>query len=171
MSVASPDVYQPEVLTGAHAIENFTCGVDSMDKWLHRSARAGQRAGLSQTHVWSESASGAVLAYFAITPTSIQSEHLSSRERGGSSGDLPGYLVAKLALHVDLRGASNGSILLVDALRTIVSAADAVGGRLIVVDALDDKAHAFYERADFRALSRSNRLVMRVSTARAALGP
>ena len=44
------------------------------------------------------------------------------------------------------------------------------GGRVIVVDAIDDRAAAFYEHFGFRAIpANPNRFVMKASTAAASL--
>ena len=83
---------------------------------------------------------------------------------------VPGYLIGRLALDETLHGEGLGSQLLLDTLATIVSAAEVAGGRLIAVDAIDEAAHAFYRHHDFQPIEGSNRLVMKVGTARAALG-
>jgi hypothetical protein len=52
-----------------------------------------------------------------------------------------------------------------------VVSADRGGGRLIVVDAIDGQAAAFYRRYDFKQVKDNpRRLVLKVSTARAAIG-
>jgi hypothetical protein len=58
---------------------------------------------------------------------------------------------------------------LVDALERIVDAAHVGGGRLIVVDAIDDEARAFYRRHDFVPVAATMRLYLKVATAQAAL--
>lgn len=68
-----------------------------------------------------------------------------------------------------LHGQGLGTQLLLDALERIVAAANDAGGRLVAVDALDDSAHRFYEHHHFQPIQNSNRLVMKVATARAVL--
>jgi hypothetical protein len=162
--------YVLSALSDEHDISAFACGEESLNRWLSNEARAAQRSWLSRTHVWTELGASEVLAYFTILPTTIKPEGLSNKLHAGQ-GALPGYLLAKLALHERLRGATPklGPRLLVAALEMIGTAADAAGGRLIVVDALNERAHAFYRRADFRPIPATQRLVMRMSTARAAL--
>jgi predicted N-acetyltransferase YhbS len=87
---------------------------------------------------------------------------------GGYSA-IPGYLLARLALATPLHGQGLGGELLVDALGRIVEAARISAGRLIVVDALDDDAHAFYGRYHFIPVDGSNRLYLKVATAEAVL--
>jgi len=51
----------------------------------------------------------------------------------------------------------------------IVEAAAVGGGRLIVVDAMDDPAHEFHRHHDFIPVAGAPHLHMKISTARAAL--
>jgi predicted N-acetyltransferase YhbS len=89
---------------------------------------------------------------------------------------VPAYLLARLALDLSLQGQGLGGELLVDALGRIVAAADVAGGRLIVVDAIDEAAAAFYARHDFRSVRGAaasvspRRMAMKIATARSALG-
>jgi len=80
-------------------------------------------------------------------------------------------LLAKLAVDRSIQGQGLGAALLVRALDTIVDAARRAGGRVVVVDAIDDTAKAFYEHHDFQSLpGHDRRLVMKLSTAAHALG-
>jgi hypothetical protein len=61
--------------------------------------------------------------------------------------------------------------LLVHALTTIVVAARSAGGRLVVVDAVNEDAASFYRANDFRpSPTDPRRLIMKLSTAARALG-
>jgi len=82
---------------------------------------------------------------------------------------VPGYLLARLALDVSLHGQGLGSELLIDALQVTVAAGDRAGGRLIVVDAIDQEAHDFYRHHGFVPIAGARRLAMKVATARGAL--
>ena len=83
---------------------------------------------------------------------------------------IPTILLAKLALHQDLRGQGFGRQLLIDALSRAVRAIDEAGGRFIVVDAIDDEAHSFYEHFGFEPVpGLGSRLIMRSTDARESL--
>jgi hypothetical protein len=59
---------------------------------------------------------------------------------------------------------------LVHALTTVVTAARAAGGRLIVVDAVDENAASFYRVYNFKpSPTDPRRLIMKLSTAAYAL--
>lgn len=54
-------------------------------------------------------------------------------------------------------------------METIVVAAEAAGGRLVVVDALHEEALVFYQRFGFIRIGNTLRLYMKISRIRAAL--
>ena len=88
----------------------------------------------------------------------------------GAPRQIPSILLAKLALSEHLHGQGLGAELLVRALDTIIDAARVAGGKLVVVDAIDADAEAFYRHHDFQPLpNRNDRLVMKLSTAARAL--
>lgn len=89
----------------------------------------------------------------------------------GAPRQIPAILLAKLALDQSVQGQGLGSELLIFALRTIVEAVRRAGGRLVIVDAIDDAVRRFYEHHDFQPLPGDDRrLVLKLSTAAKALG-
>ena len=80
-------------------------------------------------------------------------------------------LTDRLALRSSLEPLSPFSReLLVRSLETCVAAAKVGGGRIIVVDPIDQAARDFYRHHDFVPTKGDDRLVMKVATAEAALG-
>jgi hypothetical protein len=161
--------FRSEVLGDSHCIDDFGCGKESLDTWLREQSRRAQSAGIARTYVWTRPGSLDVLAYFAIAPTQVRRTDLPRAALAGGYSAIPGYLLARLALATPLHGQGLGGELLVDALGRIVEAARISAGRLIVVDALDDHAHAFYRRYQFIPVDGSNRLYLKVATADAVL--
>ena len=153
-----------------HDLDRFACGNEALDRWLRDQARRSHRAGAARTTVWVAPDSPIVVAYHAIAPTQLARVDLPSRALSGGYSQVPGYLIGRLALDLRLRGQGLGTELLLDALERIVEAADRAGGRLVAVDAIDDEAHRFYRHHGFVRVEGSNRLVMKLATARRALG-
>ena len=164
----SDSVSQP--LTQDHDVSRFGSGNESLDRWLQQEALRAHRAGVSRTTVWTAPDDRAVVAYHAIAPTQLARIDLPSRSLSAGYSQVPGYLIGRLALDQSLHGQGLGTQLLLDALERILAAADRAGGRVIVVDAIDDAARRFYLHHDFRAIEHSNRLVMKLATAAAILG-
>lgn len=158
-----------EPLSDGHDLASFRCGRPALDEWLVRHARGATGQG-TRTYVVMGEASQ-VDGYFAIAPHLVERQAMPSSIGRGAPSRIPAVLLAKLALHERLHGQRLGSDLLVYALGTIVAAARAAGGKLIVVDAIDDEAAGFYRHHDFQPVSPDAlRLVMKISTAARALG-
>jgi GNAT superfamily N-acetyltransferase len=162
--------WRSTLLTEDHDLDSFDCGVDSLDQWLRDQAFRAQRSDTARTYIWTAPGSPVAVAYYAITPSQARRDEVP-RSMSGGVGIIPAYLLARLALDRSLRGQGLGAQLLLDAIERIVQAADAAAGRLIAVDAIDDHAAAFYARHDFQpVIGNPHRLVMKVATARKALG-
>jgi len=84
---------------------------------------------------------------------------------------VPVILLGQLAVDTDYRGRRLGSDLLVDAGRRALAAADVIGARAIVVQAIDERAKTFYDRFGFRPFSDREplMLVLRISELKAML--
>ncbi|MFO1511292.1 MAG: GNAT family N-acetyltransferase [Steroidobacteraceae bacterium] len=161
--------YRSARLTAEHDTAPFECGVAALDEWLREQALRAERAGISATTVWTRPGESRVLAFYAIAPTIVSREQLPAKGMAAGFSTIPGYLLGRLALDRALRGKGLGSQLLLDALDAIVEAADRGGGRVIVVDAIDDAAVAFYEHHDFVRVGDTRRLAMKITTARNAI--
>ena len=76
------------------------------------------------------------------------------------------YLLARLALDRQLQGQGLGTQLLLDAAELVLTASTSGGGRLLVVDAIDDRAAAFYRAHGFLDITGTNRLYLSISALR-----
>lgn len=161
-------IYRIETLAD-HNLEPFSCGNDAFDEWLRRHARTATGQGI-RTYVLID-VEGAVVGCFAVTPHFLNRDEAPPRLARGAPRQIPAILLAKLAVDASIRGRGLGAELLVQALDTIVDAARKAGGQVVLVDAIDDTAKAFYEHHDFQTLpGHDRRLVMKLSTAAHALG-
>ncbi|WP_078292492.1 GNAT family N-acetyltransferase [Mycobacterium sp. D16R24] len=165
-------MFESARLADAHTLEEFDCGKASLNTWLLAHARRADSSGVAHVYVWTPLGEQKVNAYFAICPTEVvRNDDGVSGSMAGGYTRIPGYLIARLAIDAPLRGQGYGEQLLLDALGKAVAASEIGGGRLIVVDAVDDEAQSFYEHYDFVPVrNRERRLVMKVSTAAKALG-
>ncbi|MGI8937659.1 MAG: GNAT family N-acetyltransferase [Iamia sp.] len=151
-----------------HDLATFDCGHPDLDRWLADHAHSARGQG-TRTYVLVDD--DLVRGYFAIAPHLLDREHAPPKLGRGAARQIPAILLAKLALDRSLHGQALGSELLVFALRTILDAAARAGGRIVVVDAIDDAAASFYVHHDFEPIPNNpRRLVMKLSTAARALG-
>ena len=157
-----------ERLAPEHALESFVCGNDDLDSWLRDAGPTADRAGTARVYVWLDD--DQIIGYFAILPHSIRRADVPSAVGRGAPEVMPGFLLARLALSEDLHGQGRGGELLAGAVDMTLAAIRVGGGRVIVVDAIDDRAASFYEHFGFRAIpANPNRFLMKASTAAASL--
>ncbi|GAA0901349.1 GNAT family N-acetyltransferase [Virgisporangium aurantiacum] len=151
-----------EPLSEQHDLR-FDSGRPELDTWLQRHALASEARRTGRTFVWLHDER--VVAYYTVTG------HLLARaERPrGNPTEVPAVMLARLALDKGLHGQGHGGVLLADALHRIVAATQTVAARFVLVDAIDEVAHAFYRCYGFREIPGTLRLVQKISDVAAAL--
>lgn len=138
----------PEPLNAGHDVSQFTCGKPSLDHWLKTRALSNQQRGFTVVIVVHEA--GRVVGYYGLAPTAVVAAGLPRSIRTGQPPDpVPCLLLGQLATDVGWAGRGVGSGLLKHALQRCVAAAGLVGGRALVVNAVDDEAAAFWRRRGF----------------------
>ncbi len=153
-----------EALHSSHVLDDFASGKAPLDEWLRQHARGATGQG-TRTYALVDTQTTSIVGYFAIAPHLVERDALPTPIGRGAPRQIPAILLAKLALDQRSHGAGLGRALLVHALEKIVDAARLAGGKLVVVDAIDDEAADFYEHHDFVAVSGNpHRLVMKMST-------
>ncbi len=140
----------PELLTPVHDLSDFSCGRPSLDRWLKTHALSNQEKGF--TAVLVAHVAGQVVGYYGLAPTPIVPMKLTRSIRTGQPPDpVPCLLLAQLATDQRWAGQGVGTGLLAHALRRCVAAAELIGGRALIVNAVDDDAAAFWARRGFIA--------------------
>lgn len=162
--------HRVEPLRASHVLDHFASGKAPLDEWLKQNARNATGQG-TRTYVLADADDNAVVGYFAIAPHLVERDLVPRQIGRGAPRQIPAILLAKLALDQRAQGTRLGRVLLVRALEKIIDAARHAGGKLVVVDAIDDAAAEFYEHHDFARLPGDPcRLLMKMSTAARALG-
>ena len=148
-----------EVLSDAHDVSTFDSTEPALDDWLRNSARDSDGRNLTRTYVWHRG-DGAVVGYYTLMPYFIERDTLTRRQARGLPDRIACYLIARLALDRTLHGQRLGSQLLASALTRAARGARDLGGRFVIVDAIDDRAAAFYAHHGFEPVTgQSRRLV------------
>jgi len=159
----------------------FRCGKHPLDDFFRRHALDNHRRGLGSTYVLAAQEAElsahlpAVLGYYTLSMASATGDALPPQP---TQSKLPRYplpvaLVGRLAVDQRAQRRSIGELLLIDALRRIVAAAELIACLGVIVDAKDEEAEHFYDRYDFVTVhgeSWPRRMFLAIDTARSAVG-
>lgn len=129
--------------------EDFDCGEERLNVYLHRYARQNHEKNIARTFVAVDD-KRRVLGYYSLASASIEFESLpAGHARRLPRYPIPAVRIARLAVDRSMQGKGLGARLLVDALRRILMVSAEVGVHAILVDAKNDKAREFYRRYGF----------------------
>jgi len=138
----------PELLTAVHDLTEFSCGKPSLDRWLKTRALSNQEKGSTAVLVVHEA--NRVIGYYGLAPTAIVPSTLPRSIRTGQPPDpIPCLLLGQLATDRNWIGKGVGTGLLKHALQRCVTAAGLIGGRALIVNAVDVEAATFWSRRGF----------------------
>ncbi len=148
----------PEPLASRHDISQFSSGVPTLDAWLRGKARLNEARGGARTYVACDG--DRVAGFYSLAASSVERRRVPSRVGRNMPDPIPVILLGQLAVDEAYRDRRLGSDLLVDAARRSLSAAGAVGARAVIVQAVDERARAFYDRFGFRPFSEREPLML-----------
>jgi GNAT superfamily N-acetyltransferase len=162
MAPPGPDC-RIEPLGSHHDRAGFSCGIDSLDRYFRTQASQDMRRKANAVFVLVEPDSPAeVLGYYTLCATGVSQGDvpLAARKHIPRYPLVSATLVGRLAVSQARQGERLGSLLLADAVRRAYASAASVGSSMLVVDAINERAAAFYEGHGFVLLPESLRLVL-----------
>jgi len=138
----------PEPLSARHDVSQFSCGKPALDTWLKTRGLLNQDKGFTVVMVVHED--GRVVGYYGLAPTAVISSTMPrSIKTGQPPNPVPCLLIGQLATDKGWIGRGIASGLLQNALIRCVAGARLIGGRALVVNALDNEAADFWKRRGF----------------------
>jgi GNAT superfamily N-acetyltransferase len=138
----------PEPLSPDHDISLFSCGKPSLDNWLKTRALPNHQRGFTVVMVIHEQ--GRVAGYYGLAPTAALPIAMPRSIRTGQPpSPVPCLLLGQLAVDRSFARRGIGCSLLMDALTRCVAGAALIGGRAVMVTAVDADAAGFWRRWGF----------------------
>ena len=153
----------------------FSCGVEQVDNYFQKTANKLAKADNVRLYVMVDR-SDTVIGFYALNAHAVQFADLPAKfaRTRPSHGNIPAAYISMIGRDQKFRGGGYGGDLLVDALRRIAVAADAIGVAVVMLDVLDCgdpdrvmRRKALYESYGFQSLaSNPLRMFMAVSVVR-----
>ncbi len=159
--------WHEEPISKRHDRKSFDCGDGAMNDFLQRYARQSHESGGAKTFLAIDDADNkTILGFYSVAPGALAyADTPETVRRGLAQHDVPGFRLARIATSIRLQGQGLGGQILAAAARRCLRAAAEVGGIILIIDAKNDRAAAWY--ASYGAVPLSYRpltLVMPLST-------
>jgi ribosomal protein S18 acetylase RimI-like enzyme len=142
-----------EPLVEKHNRAAFSCGVETLDSYLHKQASQDARKRAAVPFV--ATAEGQTIAgYYTLSQYAIALDAIPEEV----AKKLPKYpmvsvsLLGRLAVSTEFRGQGVGEFLLMDALYRSLASSKQIASAGIIVDAKDEAAARFYKKYGFLEL-------------------
>ena len=133
----------------------FICGEPTLERYLREQAAQHHRDGIATTHVLVDVAkSTRILGYYTLSAAQLLLEDLREADRQRLPRyPVPAARMGRLAVATAEQGKGHGAFLLAHAVTRCLELRQQLGVRVQVVDALHEKAAAFYRAYGFRETS------------------
>lgn len=160
----------PTLLTSHHDVSSFTSDEPTLDSWLKERALKNQIAGASRTYVVCDDSR--VIAFYCLSSGIVTTNDATGAIKRNMPREIPMILLGRLAVDTHYTGKGIGRAMVNDALKRALQAADIIGVRGVLVDALSPNSKAFWESVGFQASGLdSMKLMVRISDLAAILKP
>jgi GNAT superfamily N-acetyltransferase len=138
--------WHEEPISKKHDRDAFDCGEEALNEFLRRYARKSHELGGAKTFLAIGSDDNkSILGFYSLSPASVEYARMPALlRRGLARYDVPGFRLARLAVHRSFHGQGIGGRLLLAAGRRCLLAAAEVGGVVLVIDAKNEKVARWY---------------------------
>lgn len=140
-------LWHEEPIKKSHDRKNFDCGQPELNGFLANYARQAHESGASKTYVAVDRLDGkTVFGFYTLCPTEMQFDEVPSEAQPRNAGRHPiaAIRLARIAVAQFYQGEGVGGALLLSAARRCIRASTEIGGSILVIDAKDDRAAAWY---------------------------
>lgn len=157
--------FKIEQLGQKHNRQDFRCGTESLDQYLHRQAGQDLRNKIAVTFVLLKENS--IAGYYTLSNTSIALAELpqSTIKKLPKYPLVPATLIGRLARDLRFKKEGIGEILLIDALKRSLLLSRQIASFAVIVEAENEQAARFYLQYKFiRFADRTERLYLPMHT-------
>lgn len=138
----------PEPIKTTHRLDDFDCGIQTLNQWLKRQALANESSGASRTFVVCENQH--VIGFYALATGSVRRGDVPGSIKRRMPDPIPVMVLGRLAVDLHWQKKGVGSGLLKDAVLRTLAVAKQAGIRALIVHALSEQAKHFYLHYGFQ---------------------
>jgi GNAT superfamily N-acetyltransferase len=138
--------WHEEAIARPHNRKRFDCGDVGMNEFLQRFARQGHEQNAVKTFcAIADDAPDRVLGFYSLAPASVEHDSVpAAMTKGLARHNVPGFLLARLAVDKSVAGRGRGGQLLLAAALRCIRVTGEVGGVLMIIDAKNERAAQWY---------------------------
>jgi len=143
------------LLDKTHDRKSFSCGIDSLNNYLHKHAGQDKRKRIAVTYVLHDQNENRIAGYYTLSATAIELKALPeiARKKLPFYPCLPATLIGRLAVNESYKKRGLGELILIDAMKRAYRASLEVASFAVVVDVINSSAEKFYKKYGFLDLS------------------
>lgn len=161
--------FEPRIspLLKRHNRRAFTCGKEPLDAYLQKRANQDMKRSLAAVFNLEGEDETDIAGFYALSSLSIEAADLSEFSAKGLPAvrPIPCTLLGQFAVHVKWQGQGIGAWLLGYVLLEVLHHAEKVGSFALIVDAVDEEAHAYWQQCGFLPFPNTpNRLFLPMKT-------
>ncbi|MEM7590962.1 MAG: GNAT family N-acetyltransferase [Cyanobacteria bacterium P01_A01_bin.83] len=138
-----------------HDRSTFECGVESLDRYLRKTANQDLKKKIATVFVLVDSPNDNIIAYYTLSAYTVEITELDNSlvKRLPRYPLLPATLLGRLAVDKNYRGQRLGELMLIDALKKSFLTTEKIASLAVIAEAIDEKAVSFYRKYGFRSFS------------------
>jgi len=158
---------QIEKLASHHERADFSCGIESLDRYLKNQAGQDARRNIAVVYVQLEDDEKTVAGYYSLSSASINTGEFPAEiaKKLPKYPRVPATLIGRLAVDRKHHGKGLGERLLLDGLSRSYENSSRIASIAVIVDADNEAAVSFYQRYGFEVLpDQPRRLFIQMTT-------
>ncbi len=133
--------------------KGFDCGNEALNVWFKEQAGQQEKRDSVRTHLGLATFDSCIASFFSLVTHRIElADATQTRAFSGRRYPVAAMLIAQLAVDLRYQGQGVGRLTLGHALGLLAESSRSVGFEVVLVDAIDPGAAAFYRRYGFKDL-------------------
>jgi len=156
-----------ENLKSIHRKNEFSCGKEMLDNYLHKQANQDIKRKLAACFVIIDKETNLIKGYYTLSNNSIPQKFVPKKfqkKLPKAYSFIPATLLGRLAVDNRFQGKGIGKLLLIDALKRSYELSKSIGSFAVIADPLDKDAKRFYDKYGFIELPDSGKMFLPMKT-------